>query len=270
MAQAKKSDFETSNENANSSKTSKGKITEDVILCVITTLMDYPHWTGTARTEYLNKKSGLFDGNNSISVRSVNRLISLLNFKVKSIQFSPPARNTIGLMVLRAFWASIVLEVASLPNTVFMFVDEAAVTLLPNTIRGRALIGVVPVVEGILSNHKLSILSCVVPGFGVISRWFQGSVKGDDYAVFVSEVTDLIRRVVCSGSNKICLIHDNCRIHKTERVLKTIQEMKLEEFPTVPYSPHLNEVVEGYFGFQKKEMANFETQACIFDDVLQN
>ena len=266
-------------------KKPRGKITEEVILCVITTLMDYPHWSGVKRTEFLNKKSGLFiqecfhsdksdfpdEGiqHDAISVRSVNRLISMLDFKVKSLKFSPPARNTIGLMILRAFWASIVLEIASLSNIIFMFVDEAAVTLLPETIKGRALVGVVPVVEGILSKRKLSILSCVVPGFGVISKWFRGSVKGKDYALFIREVTDLIRRAVCSGSSKLCLIHDNCRIHKNSETQIAIQEMRLTELPTVPYSPHLNEVVEAYFGFQKTEMANFETNALFLDDSLE-
>ncbi|KAH0805711.1 uncharacterized protein GO595_001552 [Histomonas meleagridis] len=146
------------------------KITEEVILCVITTLMDYLQWTGIQRTEYLNLRSGIFEKGSGISVRSVNRLISQLHFRAKSIKCFPPARNTIGLMILRAFWASIVLEIAQLSNVLFMFVDEAAVTLLPNTIKGRALIGVVPAVEGILAQHKLSILSCVIPGFGVISR----------------------------------------------------------------------------------------------------
>ncbi|KAH0793646.1 hypothetical protein GPJ56_002437 [Histomonas meleagridis] len=173
-------------------------------------------------------------------------------------------------MILRAFWASIVLEIARLSNVIFMFVDEAAVTLLPNTIKDRALIGVVPAVEGILAQHKLSILSCVIPGFGVISRWFRGSINGNDYAVFIREVTDLIRRAVCSGSNKNCIIHDNCKIHKTSETQRAIKDMKINEIPTVPYSHHLNEVVEAYFGFQKTEMANFDSTALIFDDTLEN
>ena len=126
----------------------------------------------------------------------MNRIISQLQFQIKSIKFAPPARNTVGLMILRAFWACMVLELTTQIDIIFIFVDEAAVTLLSNTIKGRALIGVVPVVEGILSDRKLSILSCVVPGFGVISKWFDESVKGSDYAQFIIEVTDLIRRVI--------------------------------------------------------------------------
>ena len=247
-------------------KKPRGKISEDVILCIITTIMDFPHWSGRQRMEYLNNKSGILKGVR-ITIRSVNRLISNLNFEIKTIKFTPPARNSIGLMYLRAFWARIILEIAMQPNVVFMFVDEAAVTYLPNAIKGRALIGVVPVVEGNLSCKKLSILACVIPVFGVISRWFDGSIKGKDYATFIREVADLIRRAICTGSCKLCLIHDNCSIHKTSEVREAITEIKLNEFPTVPYSPQLNEVVEAYFGFQKKEMANYITKAVIFDQA---
>ena len=146
----------------------RGKITEEVILCIITTIMDFPQWSGRQRMEYLNNKSGIFKKGDGISLRSVNRLISNLNFEIKTIKFTPPARNTTGLMCLRAFWASIVLEIVTQPNVIFMFIDEAAVTYLPNSIKGRALIGVIPVLDGVLSCKKLSILSCVVPGFGVI------------------------------------------------------------------------------------------------------
>ena len=97
--------------------------------------MDYPQWTGIQRMEYLNLRSGIFERGKGISVRSVNRLISQLRFHVKSIKFSPPPRNTVGLMILRAFWASIVLEIAQLSNVLFMFIDEAAATLLPNAIK---------------------------------------------------------------------------------------------------------------------------------------
>ena len=161
------------------------------------------------------------------------------------------------------------LEISIQPNTLFLFVDEAAVTYLPHAINGRALIGVVPIVEGNLSCRKLSILSCVIPGFGVISRWFSRNITGKDYAIFVREVSDLVRRAICNGSSKLCLIHDNCNIHRTEDVQKAISECKLNEIPTVPYSPQLNEVVEAYFGFQKKEMANYITTTVIYDDELE-
>ena len=249
-------------------RTQRGKINEDVLLCLITTLMDYPQWSGEKRAEYLNFHSGIFEAGKGISLRTVNRIISQLQFQIKSIKFAPPARNTVGLMILRAFWACMVLELTTQIDIIFIFVDEAAVTLLSNTIKGRALIGVVPVVEGILSDRKLSILSCVVPGFGVISKWFDESVKGSDYAQFIREVTDLIRRVICTGSYKICLIHDNCKIHKTNETLNAIQQMNLTELPTVPYSPQLNDVVESYFGFQKKEMANFQTPYSLLTKEL--
>ena len=102
------------------------------------------------------------------------------------------------------------------------------------------------------------------------SRWYRESIKGEDYAIFIREVTDLIRRAICNGSSKLCLIHDNRKIHRTANVKQAIEDLKLNELPTVPYSPHLNEVVEAYFGFQKKEMANYITDAVIFDESLEN
>ena len=81
----------------------RGKINEEVLQLLITTIMDYPQWSGKKRAEYLNFESGIFESGKGISLRSVNRIISQLNFQIKSIKFTPPARNTIGLMILRAF-----------------------------------------------------------------------------------------------------------------------------------------------------------------------
>ena len=47
------------------------------------------------------------------------------------------------------------------------------------------------------------------------------------------------------------MIEDNCNIHCTEEVENVINKLEIAVIPTVPYSPALNGVVEGYFGYVK-------------------
>ena len=56
------------------------------------------------------------------------------------------------------------------------------------------------------------------------------------------------------------MVEDNCKIHCTEDVEKTISKLKIGVIPTVPYSPALNGVVEGYFGFVKTKHLEYSEE----------
>ncbi len=90
------------------------------------------------------------------------------------------------------------------------------------------------------------------------------------FTVQSRELTDLIRRFVATGSEQLFLVHDNCRFHRTEKLLEAFAELEVNEVPTVPYSPQLNEPVENYFGLQKREMANVRPQTVIMSPELEH
>lgn len=102
-----------------------------------------------------------------------------------------------------------------------------------------------------------TILTAIVPGFGNISRWFQGSVTHVEYAQFIREAAYIIRTKICKNDNQIVIINDNASIHKTQNVFDVVEENKINFFFTVPYSPQSNLPAENYFSRMKL--------ACLFE-----
>lgn len=97
----------------------------------------------------------------------------------------------------------------------------------------------------------MSILSIVFPGFGTLYKFCNKSIDGSEYAQFLSDVTEFARKYICNNSAEILIIEDNCPMHHTKLVEDQIERLKISVIPIVPYSPSLNGVVEGYFGFIK-------------------
>lgn len=149
------------------------------------------------------------------------------------------------------------LDITEQRNALFVFIDEEGVQRSqPNSSRG--LVSVRPLTEGSTkSNNVTSILSAIIPGYGSISRWFKGAVTNKEYSHFLREISYILRTTICNQSTQIITIQDNASIHKTNEVSEMAKKCKLNLFYTVPYSPHLNEVAENYFGQLKF--------ACIFD-----
>lgn len=67
------------------------------------------------------------------------------------------------------------------------FIDEASVTSCEGRKYGRAYIGLTPVVNCPLNKTKLTVLSLVMPGFGVLYETINGAVDNLRYSRFINE-----------------------------------------------------------------------------------
>lgn len=183
-----------------------------------------------------------------VSVRLVNKELGKLNINVKKPCFKDPQRNSIGFRIARYIWSRFMLDVTDQRNTLFVFIDVAGVQRSqPNTPRG--FVSVRPLTEGTTkSNNIASILAAVIPGYGSISRWYKGSVSNQEYVILLREISYILRKRICNQSTQIITIQDNASIHKTKEVREMAFKFNLNLFFIVPYSPHLYEVAENYFG----------------------
>lgn len=146
------------------------------------------------------------------------------------------------------------LDIAQQRNALFVFIEEAGVQRSqPQS--SRRYVSVRPLTEGSTKSSNIaSILVAVIPGYGSISRWFKGSVTNTEYLLFLLEISFILRTKICNQSTQIIIIQDNAPIHKTDEVRETA--LNFNSFSIVPYSPHLNEVAENYFGQLKYLIMN--------------
>lgn len=183
-----------------------------------------------------------------------------LKFSIKKAAFCPLARNSIGLRIFRVAWSLFMDEISNQKDVLIGFIDEAAITIEEGSKFGRAFVGITPLINSPLSDCVISVLSCVVPAFGVLYKFFPSAVHGNDYATFLDDIINFFRIYVCSSNAQIVLIEDNCKIHCTQEVESTISKLNVALIPTVQYSPALNGVAEGYFGYVKLRHIDFFEQ----------
>ena len=136
-------------------------------------------------------------------------------------------------------------------NILLGFVDEAAVTSIIGRKYGKVFAGITPVINCPLKKIKMSILSIVFLGFGILYKIVNKAVDWKEYSQFLSEVIEFARKYICNNQTEILIIEDNCPMHAAKCVEEQIQKLCISLIPIVPYSPSLNGVVEGYFGFVK-------------------
>ena len=199
--------------------------------CFLCTTFDFPDATDAERTNYLNQLRPC--KNKHISQKTVNRILNEYQFKKKVPCFSTKERNTFSNMVLRFIWANVMKDITSKSNTLFVFIDEAAVLLGRSKKKARGYYSVTPIVNKPLTAKKMSVLVGVIPGFGTIYKWFNRSVKGHQYATFLREISFVCRSSICNPSTQIVIIHDNCAIHKTLEVNLEIKKNKLNVFASM-------------------------------------
>lgn len=228
------------------------KLNDEVLLCLICMVLDFPNMTSKQFASYLNSEYGpCFANKKKIKPGTVSRALRSLNFSVSKVAFCPPTRNSIGLRIYRVAWSLLMQEISNQNDVLIGFIDEAAVSIADGKKYGRSFVGITPLINNPLSNCKVSVLSCVLPGYGVLYKFFNSAVHGSDYACFLNDITQFVRIHICSSNTQIVMIEDNCKIHCTEEVENVINKLEIAVIPTVPYSPALNGVVEGYFGYVK-------------------
>ena len=228
------------------------KLTDEALTCLICLALDFPNLPAKQFATYLNSKYGpCGELQKHVTSETVSRALKSLNFSVKRAAFCPPARNSIGLRIYRVAWSLLMQEISNQNDVLLGFIDEAAISIGDGKKYGRSFVGITPLINSPLSSCKVAVLACVLPGYGVLYKFFDTSVHGIDYCQFLEDITNFIRIHICSSKAQIVFIEDNCRIHCTEDVENKIEKLKIAVIPTVPYSPALNEVVEGYFGYIK-------------------
>ena len=242
-----------------------GKVTKETLECLIVTVLDFPDATDHERAEYLNEMGP--HQNNKISESTVNRILNKLNITIQTPCFSPRERNSLGYRIARVLWAEVMESLASDSSCLLCFIDEASV-VLGRRKKARGFVSIRPCVTKTLNSKTLSIVSCIIPNFGTISKWFDSSVKTEDYALFLREAYHIIRTKICNEGTNIIFIQDNASIHKTEEVKKVAHENKINLFYTVPYSPQLNLLAENYFS-QLKEVSLNRFKALDNENVQQ-
>lgn len=222
----------------------KPKVTPEVMKCLVTTVLDFPDATDAERADYLNK-FGPCVGNN-ICIKTVNNALKKLKITNKTPSFSPKPRNCFGYRVARIVWANIIRDIQSTSNTLICFLDEAGVVLNKRK-RARGFISMIPTTNKPHFSKNISNLACVIPGFGVIYRWYNRGVHGEDYAKFIRDASFIIRNKICNEQTQIIFVNDNATIHKTENVKEMAARCKINLLYTVPYSPQMNLPAENYF-----------------------
>lgn len=73
----------------------------------------------------------------------------------------------------------------------------------------------------------------------------------------MSNAFKIIRSYICTDDTSIGLVQDNARYHTTDYVSEAFKCMKVDVFPTVPYSPQLNEPAEACFGYCKNNIETY-------------
>ena len=233
------------------------KINEEAMLCLLTTVLDFPEATDSERTEYLNKYSKC--GIQEVCIKTVNNALQNLKLTVKNPSFSPRARNCFGYRVARILWGQVLKSIAETSNTVVCFIDEAGVVLSKRQ-KARGFMSVVPITTRPLFRGSISNIACVIPGFGVIYKWYNGGVNSKIYAKFIRDAAYIVRNKLCNEQTQIVFVNDNASIHKTKLVIQTAIKCKVNIAYTVPYSPQTNIPVENYFA-QMKHVVCYKFQA---------
>ena len=243
------------------------KVNKEVLQCLVCTILDFPEASDYERTVYVNKYGPCSD--DVISVKTVNRILNDYSIKTKVPCFSSKERNTFSSMILRYVWSSVLKDISCKSNTLFVFIDEAAVVLGKYKKRARGFFSVVPCVNKPLDVKKMTILAAIVPGFGTIFKWFSTSVKGNQYSEFLQEIAYICRTKICNKDTQIVIIQDNCSIHKTVEVKSKATKYHLNLFSIIPYSPQLNLLAENYFG-QMKFFTLYNIKALPNEDINNN
>ena len=242
------------------------KYTIETLKCLLCTILDYPDATVEERRFYLNNYGP--NRKKNISRDTVRNIMDKMNVTIQTPSFSPVQRNSLGFCIARVLWANVIKNIKIDPNVLLCFVDEASVAVGKRN-KAYGFCSIRPCVNTSLRSKSLSVLSCVIPNIGPICRWFKGAVHNDQYAQFLKDIVFVMRAFICNEHTQLCIIQDNCAIHKTKKVYEMAKLLKINLINTVPYSPQLNLPAENMFAqlknnslykFKAKEVEVFDTQ----------
>ena len=229
-------------------------LTDEVYDCLLVLSLAFPFLTAEVKRLYILAKLPHIK---KISTRSVQSAMNHLGFVVKRLKSFVYHRNFQGRIALRAFWAKKVLSIFEDNGILPIFVDEAALELGQSGMLYMCYKGVNMVNFEQLNQRHVSILSAVIPGFGVAIQLQYGSFKKKEYLNFLKHVESNARQYIAKSNSHIVFFNDNATIHKGPEFL----EQNLDLLFTVAYSPQTNAGAENFFSFLKgkvKQVSNDE------------
>ena len=133
-----------------------------------------------------------------------------------------------------------------------MFLDEAAIYLLPAVVRTYAPIGVTPILEAPLSKAHLSAISAVTPAGALYMMVQEGAIHSPDVVRFVGHVQRQI-------GGKLLFFWDGAPIHTGEPVHAYLSGDAAEWIKVVvlpSYAPELNPDEGVWQHLKNVELAN--------------
>ena len=118
----------------------------------------------------------------------------------------------------------------------------------------------------------ISMLACVIPGFGVSVYFKLGGIDKKTYKLFIDNNAMFIRDFIGDEQTEIYFINDNATIHKLMEESKDEEQYTM--IFTIPYSPQTNGPVENFFGTTKSKFIRLGyvaqgNQANILNEVKE-
>ena len=232
----------------------KRKLTFETVHCLFIISIYFPFATNIQKAKYLDEKGPIEA--KGITPKTVAKGMKMLSMKLKSAKPYVMQRNTVGAIAARALWSELMLECAQDNNTLFGFIDEASIETEVTKDKSLAFKKFILHTNKQMKCEHISMLACIVPGFGVFVKFVKNSVTADIYENFLKIVAKECRENICNCKTHLLFINDNAAIHKAGTMRNIEDKCHFDLIFTIPYSPHLNAPIENFFGFTKKNYAN--------------
>ena len=133
-----------------------------------------------------------------------------------------------------------------------VFLDEAAIYLLPAVVRTYAPVGVTPILEAPLSKEHLSAISAVTPAGALYMMVHEGAIHSVDVVRFVGHVQRQI-------GGKLLFFWDGAPIHRGKPVqvyLSSAAAASIQVVVLPGYAPELNPDEGVWQHLKNEELAN--------------
>ena len=175
-----------------------------------------------------------------------------MNYTRKRLTKVPVGRNTDLALASRRAYA---LSLSAIRQESLIYIDETGFNLHTSWNYGYSPLNTKAYIN-VPSNRGTNVsLLCAINDKGVVAyKLRKGSFISESFYRFIVET---LRPKLDNRS--YYLVMDNCRIHKTQNVLKSITDCGLNYRFLPPYSPQLNPIEE-YFGSLK---ANYKSSCSV-------
>ena len=228
----------------------------DTLHCIFIVSIYFPFSTNAKKAAYI-RAHGPKEAN-KISESTVGVGMHKLKLCHKKSKPYVIQRNTIGAIAARSLWCELMLEEAKKDNTLFGFVDEASIELETTKDKAVAFKNLILHSNKQIQCEHISLLACIVPGFGIFMQFVEKSIKADIYESFMKAVSKACREYICNPNTHLIFVNDNATIHKAKNMTGIDEKYNFDLIFTIPYSPHTNGPIENFFGFTKKKYASQE------------